>query len=590
MSVRWSPFTKGLIIVALLLSSAWLLGRFDALLAPLITALLAAYLLNLPVTLLMRRAGVSRTLAATLIYLLVILALIALPALGGPWVVSQVAELPNALRAVEDALLRLAAQPIVLFNVSLNPQTVLEQVLTTLGSALSPVATSALALVANTAEAIGWLLFVLAISFLLIKDANSLGRAIDKRIPPQLAPEFYHLARELNDIWNAFLRGRLILSIVIGVGITLGLTIIGMPNALLMGVITGILAFIPSIGSFLAGVVAALVALARGSTYLPISNFGFALLVAGLYIVFFQFESLYLLPRIVGRRVHLHPIVVIVGTIAGALAGGVLGIFLAAPVIASARVLLGYTYSKLLDQEPFELNQTPAQPAGIDWRGHLRGHAISAVLFDLDGTLVETDDRAVAALAERLKRVRFFLPQGDPQRAARRLVMWSHDGLNGWLALLDRINLDLPVQRLAQRLGLWNDATEGSLLAPVAGTTELLHRMSSRYKLGIVSTRRTDEVRVYLEQQSLNDAIQVVAGSDTTRRIKPHPQPLLWAAQQLGATPDQVVMVGDTVADVQAAKAAGALAVAVLCGFGQREDFGQADLILDTTGDLTEWL
>ena len=102
----------------------------------------------------------------------------------------------------------------------------------------------------------------------------------------------------------------------------------------------------------------------------------------------------------------------------------------------------------------------------------------------MDGTLIETDDQAVVALSERLKRVRIFLPQGDTQRAARRLVMWSHDGLNNWLVLLDRIGLDRPAQRLAQRFGLLNDAADDKVLIPVAGTTELLRQLSGRYKLG----------------------------------------------------------------------------------------------------------
>ena len=65
----------------------------------------------------------------------------------------------------------------------------LEQVLTTLGTGLSPIATSALSLVANTAQALGWLLFVLVVSFLLIKDLNELNRSIVKRIPPKLASD-----------------------------------------------------------------------------------------------------------------------------------------------------------------------------------------------------------------------------------------------------------------------------------------------------------------------------------------------------------------------------------------------------------------
>ena len=104
-----------------------------------------------------------------------------------------------------------------IFNVTLNPQTVLEQVLNTLGTVLSPVATSALSLVANTAQALGWLLFMLVVSFLLIKDLNELNRSIVKRIPVDLATDLFRVGRELNIIWDAFLRGRLILSIVIGI-------------------------------------------------------------------------------------------------------------------------------------------------------------------------------------------------------------------------------------------------------------------------------------------------------------------------------------------------------------------------------------
>ena len=168
--------------------------------------------------------------------------------------------------------------------------------------------------------------------------------------------------------------------------------------------------------------------------------------------------------------------------------------------------------------------------------------------------------------------------------------MWSHDGLNRWLVLLDRLGLDRPAQRLAQRFGLLNDAAEAKVLTPVAGTTELLRQLSGRYKLGIVSTRRSDEVRVFLNQQALNGEIQVVVGSDTTPHIKPHPQPVQWATEHLGVTLDNTLMVGDTRTDIQAAKAAGALAIAVLCGFGEREDFGDADLILESTANLVDWL
>lgn len=588
MTVRWSPFTKGVVVVALLLLAVWLAGKFAELLAPLAITFLVAYILNLPVNQLVRRSGMSRTLATVIVFLITLIALGLLIAMISPRLVGLVASFQIDLHAVQDVLLQFAGQPLEIFDLEINPQTLLDQALATLTNVLSPVAASVLALVAGAAQAVGWALFIAVVSFLLVKDLNGIASAFGRRIPDVLQNEAYHLGRELNAIWNAFLRGRLILSIVIGVVITIALWIVGLPNSAAMGVITGVLAFIPSIGSVLAGVIAALVALARGSSWLPISNFWFAVLVTGLYVAIFQLESLYLLPRIVGRRVRLHPVVVIVGTLAGALAAGILGILLAAPVIASARVLLGYAFNKLLDQDPFP--QVEEEPHGTHWRGQLRGRPVAAVLFDLDGTLVETDDDAVAVLAASLSRFRLLLPQGDVERAARHLAGWANDQLNWWLAVLDRVKLDGPAQRLARRFGLIQQNSQNRALTPVAGTVDLVRRLENRYRLGIVSTRTVEEVRVYLDQQGLNAQFAVIVGSDSTERIKPHPQPILCAASQLAVPPEHVIMVGDTKADVRAAKAAGALAVGVLCGFGDAADLDQADLVLTSTAELAEWL
>lgn len=586
MSVRWSAFTKGIVIVGLLLISVWLMGSFSALLAPLITALLVAYLLNLPVNILIRRTGMSRTVATLLVFLVTGLVLAALIALISPRIVDQVRVLQIDLRAVQDALERFAAEPVEIFSLRVNPQTMLDQAVATVSSIVSPVATSALSLVAGAAQTLAWSLFVAVIAFLLVKDANQLTLGLVDAVPPPLQADAYRLGSELGSIWNAFLRGRLVLSFVIFVLFSIVLSLIGMPSAVAIGAITGLLAFIPSIGSVLAGILAALIALARGSNFLPISNLGFALLVTVIYIGLFQVESLYLLPRFVGRRVHLHPIVVIVGSVAGALVGGVLGLLLAAPVIASARVLLGYIYNKLLDQDPFPPKEVAVQRVAAEPRGQIRGRTVEAVLFDLDGTLVETDDRAVANLAQRLQHVRVLLPEGDAERVARRVIMWSHDRIAGWLETLDRIGLNGAAQRIARQIGMINNSTVEHPLEPVAGTTQLIRDLQGRYKLGIVSGRRQAEIQDYLDQQGLNGQIQVMVGSDTTEHRTPHPQPLLWAADQLAVPPERAVMVGDTIADVRAAKAAGSLAVAVLCGFGEREDFDEADLVLDTTADL----
>jgi phosphoglycolate phosphatase-like HAD superfamily hydrolase len=220
----------------------------------------------------------------------------------------------------------------------------------------------------------------------------------------------------------------------------------------------------------------------------------------------------------------------------------------------------------------------------------LRGRPVRAVFFDLDGTLVETDDEMVARLARRLASWRPLLPGRDVTRAARHLADWINERFNGGLAVLDWLRLDEPAQRLARRWGLIHANSAERPLIPVAGTIDLVHALYGRYLLGIVSTRSEAEARVYLAQNGLAGAFAVIVGSDSTARIKPHPQPILHGARRLGVDPSHVVMVGDTTADVRAAQSAGALAVGVLCGFGDRADLHRADLVLASTADLAEWL
>lgn len=220
----------------------------------------------------------------------------------------------------------------------------------------------------------------------------------------------------------------------------------------------------------------------------------------------------------------------------------------------------------------------------------LRGRPVHAVFFDLDGTLVETDDETVARLARRLAPFRRILPRRDVLRAARHLADWINERFNGGLALLDWLHLDEPAQRLARRWGLIHANRADRPLIPVAGTVELVQALYGRYLLGIVSTRSVAELQVYLAQHGLAGCFAVVVGSDSTVRIKPHPQPILHGAERLGVDPRNVIMVGDTTADVRSAHAAGSLAVGVLCGFGDRDDLRRADLVLASTADLAQWL
>jgi predicted PurR-regulated permease PerM len=127
--------------------------------------------------------------------------------------------------------------------------------------------------------------------------------------------------------------------------------------ALFLGLLAGILEFIPNIGPVLASIPAILLALFQNeSSWLGslVGPFWFALIVLLLYGLIQRVENVYLVPRIIGRSLNLHPLVVLIGAVVGASVAGIFGILLAAPLLATARLILAYIYHKLLDQPPFE--------------------------------------------------------------------------------------------------------------------------------------------------------------------------------------------------------------------------------------------
>jgi phosphoglycolate phosphatase len=164
--------------------------------------------------------------------------------------------------------------------------------------------------------------------------------------------------------------------------------------------------------------------------------------------------------------------------------------------------------------------------------------------------------------------------------------------VNRILALLDSVGLDDDLFGLAKRLQRMRGVHVEPNFHPVDGVGEMLRDLSQRYHLAIVTTRSHREACAFLAQEELTDLIQVVTGRDDTWRIKPHPSPVLHAAEQLGTAVERCLMVGDTTVDIRAAQAAGAWSFGVLCGFGDREDLERAGAtqILNTTGDLQDWM
>jgi HAD superfamily hydrolase (TIGR01549 family) len=215
---------------------------------------------------------------------------------------------------------------------------------------------------------------------------------------------------------------------------------------------------------------------------------------------------------------------------------------------------------------------------------------MEAVFFDLDGTLIDTDDEMIERAAKWFQPLARLFPQGDPKRMLRWAIMASEGPTNAFLTFLDILGLDDELFALGDRLRRLRGLRTPANFQPVDGIVEAVRELSERYPLGVVTTRSRRDAQAFLEQCALVDCFSVVVTHEDTWHLKPHPEPIRYAAEQLGVAVERCLMVGDTGVDVRSAKTAGASAVGVLCGFGEQSDLKGADLILGNTAELGEWL
>jgi HAD superfamily hydrolase (TIGR01509 family) len=216
---------------------------------------------------------------------------------------------------------------------------------------------------------------------------------------------------------------------------------------------------------------------------------------------------------------------------------------------------------------------------------------VKAVLFDLDGTLIDTDDLAVESLARYLTPLaRLF--SADPSPLARRLVMWAETPGNALVTLLDMVGLDDNIFSLGDTLRRWRGLHPRRNLPLIPNVDTALDSLADRYRLGIVTTRGRRDAESFLSQHTLGHLFEVVITREDTHRLKPHTDPVRLAAKKLGLSCRECVMVGDTTADVRSARAADMGAIAVLSGFGEHDELHRsgAHHILNSVAQIGEIL
>lgn len=405
MNTAWSKPTKYIAGIGLVLLGIYLLYLSRPVIPLLILAALIAVIVRPVILWLYNRLHLPYGLAVALVYLLVIILVPLAVVLAVPLIVDAVGYVASldypailrnviawlrstlaSIRAVDlpgEALDVYVDQSIDSFLTALQttePTGVLEPpsvetILGSLGSALTATFGAAAGLAGAVISQIALLVFMFLASIYISLGANTYRDALIEVIPPAYRTEFATLIARIERIWNAFFRGILTLMFIIGGATLLGLTVLGMPGALSLAIIAGLLEIIPSLGPVIAAIPAVVVALLQGSNYLALNNFVFAGLVILFYVLIQQIENTVIVPRVLGDALELPPLIIITGVLVGASVGGILGALLATPIIATGVEIVRFIYRKIQGKDPFppkEAKPEPAAPTPSRLRERLR--------------------------------------------------------------------------------------------------------------------------------------------------------------------------------------------------------------------------
>jgi predicted PurR-regulated permease PerM len=221
-----------------------------------------------------------------------------------------------------------------------------------LSEVLGPLGKSSLKLASFVAH----VLLIPVIAFYLLRDWNHLTAWIENLFPERLRHKVRKLAQETDDVLGSFLRGQLTLMVIQGLIYVLGLWAIGLDFALLVGILAGLVSFVPYLG-FISGMLMGVIAMImQGGDTLHVGY------VVAVFVVGHGLEHALISPIFVGHSIGLHPVAVIFSVLAGGHLYGFVGVLMALPVAAIIAVLLRhakqYWFQSALYQEPAP-NPTP---------------------------------------------------------------------------------------------------------------------------------------------------------------------------------------------------------------------------------------
>ena len=343
----WIPakYLRGRVIgfVLLLAAGLFFLYRVREVLVPFFWAGLLAYLLVRPVRYLEER-GFSRTKAILLIYFLGAGTLLLVMALLLPAILRELADLANAIPQYVGFYQSWLQKVQYRYQCSILPDTVRQAV----NQALGRTEEKAVMAIGNFLEglirgysALAILIIAPILSFYILKDIELFKRRFSAFLPTLWRGDILTVLAEIDEVLLGFIRGNVVVCLIVGTLTAVVLGILGVNFALLLGMIAGVAELVPYFGSFIAALPAIGIALLESPRL--------ALYTLLTLLVVQQLEGSVIAPKIIGDKVGLHPLVVVFALFAGGKLWGVMGLLMAVPIAAIIRVILNYIYLKCLE-------------------------------------------------------------------------------------------------------------------------------------------------------------------------------------------------------------------------------------------------
>jgi predicted PurR-regulated permease PerM len=370
-SPKWGTMTKLVVTLTLVVILGALLVRFKFILGPVLMAFILAYLLFPLASLMSKKTPISWAVAVNLIYLVFILILLALLTWGGVGLIGQVQNLINAINDYAGQL------PSFIDNFSHNSyvigpfkfdfstfdwQTIGNQILSYVQPTLGKLGGLVGTIASSAASLLAWTAFVVFVSYFVLLESRGFRTRIIQVDIPGYSEDIHRLSRKLGQIWNAFLRGQLIIFFSKFISYTILMSILGVHYAIPVALIAGLAGFLPYIGMAINWIVIILVTYFQGYYPFGLSPFGYTVVVIITAWIIDQVHDNLVSPRIMANTLKVHPAFVLIAAIIAANLIGILGLIIAAPLLATLQLVGRYTTRKMLDRDPWPIEEETSHP------------------------------------------------------------------------------------------------------------------------------------------------------------------------------------------------------------------------------------